>query len=162
MQVVLQTLPKTAAELKAITEMDFTSPFHVAGLFIAAICVYSENKDECFRMVDALKGPQKLSAMEKQFIHNRMMGKADYIGKAYFAGAVPENDYTPALPHTVIVAEKPDTYSEAGYATVYIRTGGADFPRTLRLRKKGEHWFLWEYAEILADIRKPVSSDPWR
>lgn len=90
------------------------------------------------------------------------MGKAQYIGKSYFAGAIPENDYTPVLPHTVIVEEKPDTYAEAGYATVYICTGGADLPRPLRLRKKGEHWFLWEHAEVLADIRKPVSSDPWR
>lgn len=162
MQFVLQTLPKTAAKLKSMTEMDFTSPFHVAALFIASICVYSENKDECFRMIDVLKGPQKLNVIEKQFIHDRMMGKARYIGKSYFAGATPENDYSPALPYTVPVEENPDAYEEDGYTTVYIRTGGADFPRPLRLRKKGEHWFLWEYTEIFADIRKPIFSDPWR
>lgn len=162
MQVVFQTLPKTAAELISMPELDFTSPFHVAALFISAICVYPENKDECFNIVDVLKGPQKLSVIEKQFIHRRMMGKSRYIGKSYFAGALPENDYTPALPHTVIIEERPDSYAEAGYATIYIRTGGADMPRPLTLRKKGENWFLWEHADILADIRKPVSSDPWQ
>ena len=162
MQVVLQTLPQTASELKSMPEMDFASPFNVAALFIAAICVYFENKDECFRMVDILKGPQKLNVMEKQFIHERMMGKAQYIGKSYFTGAIPENDYKPVLPHAIIFEETPETYAEDGYATLYICTGGADLPRPLRLRKKGDHWFLWEYAEILADIRKPLSSDPWR
>ncbi len=162
MQVVLQTFPKKASELKSMPDMDFASPFHVVASFIVAICVYFESKDECFHMVDILKGPQKLNVMEKQFIHERMMGKAQYIGKSYFAGAIPGNDYTPVLPHTIIVEETPKTYAEAGYATLYIRTGGADLPRPLRLRKKRDHWFLWEYADILADIRKPVSSDPWR
>lgn len=162
MQVVFQTLPKTASELKSMLKIDFTSPYHVAALFIAAICVYSENKDECFRMVDALKGPQKVSVMEKQFIHNRMMGKSEYLGKAYLAGATPENDYTPAIPYTVIVEENLDTFAEDEYATVYLRTSGADSPRPVKLRKKGDQWFLWEHTELFIDIHKPISSDPWR
>lgn len=161
MQVVLQTLPKTALELKSMPEMDFTSPFHVAALFIAAICVYPGNKDECFRMVDVLKGPQKLSAMEKQFIHNRMMGKANYIGKSYFAGAAPENDYAPTLPYTVVVDENPDSYAEDGYVKLFIHTGGADSPRLVKLRKKGGSWFLWEHARLFSDIRMPRTQDPW-
>ena len=162
MQVVFQRLPKTAEDLISMPELDFTSPFHVAALFIAAICSYSENRDECFRMIDVLKGPQKLCAMEKQFIRDRMMGKSDYIGKAYFAGASPENDYTPVLPYTVIFEENPDVYAEAGYATVYVHTSGADSPRPLKLRKKREYWFLWEHAGLLIDIHKPGSFDPWR
>lgn len=137
MQIVLQTLPKTALELESMPEIDLTSPFHVAALFIAAICVYSENKNECFRMVDVLKGPQKLSAMEKQFIHTRMMGKASYIGKSYFAGATPENDYTPILPHTV---------SYLGDPKVYGSDSGIKFP-----------WFI-AVPESLAGVSPFITS----
>jgi hypothetical protein len=139
MQLVFQTLPRTTAELKPMPELNFTSPLYVAALYITAICLYSENKDECFSMVDALKGPQKLSVIEKQFIHKRMMGKARYIGKSFFARALPENEHTLAFSYAVIIDEKPDSYAEAGYATVNICTGGADLPRPLRLRKKVEH-----------------------
>lgn len=161
MQVMLQTLPRTAEEFVSM-QVDFVSPSHVAAFFIVAICSYSENRDECFKMIDILKGPQKMTTMEKQFFCNRMMGKSGYIGKAYFEGAKPDNDYTPKLPYTVFVEENQDTYSEAGYATVYVKNGGAESPRPLKLRKKGKHWFLWEYTGLLADIHKPISSDPWR
>lgn len=141
MQVMFQTLPKTAEEFISMPEFGFTSPFQVAALFIVAICAYPENKDECYNMIDALKGPQKLSGMEKQFIRDRMMGKAGYIGKAYFTGATPENNYTPERPYTVVVEESADTYAEHGYAKVFIRTNGADSPRPVKLRKKQSNGF---------------------
>ncbi len=162
MQVVFQTLPKTAEEFISMPEFDLTSPFHVAALFITAICAYHENRDECYNMIDELKGPQKLGFMEKQFIRQRMMGKSEYIGKAYLAGAAPQNDYTPELPYTVIMEETPDTFAEVGYATVYVHTDGADSPRPVKLRKKGKDWFLWEHTGLFIDIYKPFSSDPWR
>ncbi|NLE56696.1 MAG: hypothetical protein GX617_17315 [Lentisphaerae bacterium] len=161
LQVMFQTLPKTAEEFISMPEFGFTTPFQVAALFIAAICAYPENRDECYNMIDALKGPQKLSVMEKQFIRDRMMGKAGYIGKAYFTGATPENNYTPDRPYTVVVEEDPYTYAEAGYAKVFIRTSGADSPRPVKLRKKEEQWFLWEHAGLLSDIRRPRAQDPW-
>jgi hypothetical protein len=143
-------------------ELDFTSPHSVAAFFIAALCSYSVSREGCLHMIDALKGPQRLNTMEKQFIHYRMMGKASYIGRAYLAGAAPENDYTPDLPYTVVLEPNPATYEEDGYATVLIRTAGADRPRPLKLRQKAGQWFLWEYTSLFGDIQKPVSFDPWR
>lgn len=161
MEIVLSKLPRTIEEFKSMPELDFTSPFHVAVLFIAAICIYPENKNECFRMIDILRGPQKLTAMEREYIHNRMMGKSVYIGKSYFVGSAPDNDYSPALPHRVIVEGNWDTYIESGYAKLYVKNGGAVHSRPIKLRKKGDDWYLWEYAELLADIYKPMSTDPW-
>ncbi len=161
MQVMFQTLPKTAEEFISMPEFGFTTPFQVAALFIVAICAYPENRNECYNMIDALKGPQKLSGMEKQFIRDRMMGKAEYIGKAYFTGATPENNYTPDHPYTVVVEESANTYAEHGYAKVFLRTNGADSPRPVKLRKKGENWFLWEHTGPLSDIRIPRAQDPW-
>ena len=41
-------------------------------------------------------------------------------------------------------------------------SGGADSARQIKLRTKPStgQWFLWEQF-LLADIRKPVSADPW-
>lgn len=161
MEIVLSKFPKTLEAFKSMPELDFTSPFHVTVLFIAAICIYPENKNECFRMIDVLRGPQKLTAMEKQYIHNRMMGKSEYIGRSYLVGSTPENDYLPTPPFRVIVEGKCDTYIESGYAKLYVKSGGAAHSRPITLRKKGDDWFLWEYGELLADIYKPTSTDPW-
>lgn len=46
-------------------------------------------------------------------------------------------------------------------ARLFIRSGGADNPRQIDLRKaKDGKWYLWEQY-ILSDIRKPESSNPW-
>ena len=161
MEIVLSRLPRNAEEFNAMPELDFASPFHIAALFIVALCIYPQNSSECFRIIDILRGPQKLSPMERQFIHNRMIGKSLYIGKSYLNGATPENDYAPTLPYAVGVESNWDTYAVNGYAKLYIRTGGADKPRPIELRKKGEDWYLWEYTELFADIYKPTSTDPW-
>ena len=49
-----------------------------------------------------------------------------------------------------------------GYLTLHVRSGGADSPRQIRLRKKPStgQWFLWEQF-LLSDIRVPVAADPW-
>ena len=143
-------------------EFGFSTPFQTAALFVVALCAYPEDEDECYAMIDALKGPQKLTKHEKQFIRDRMREKAEYIGPAYFSGATPENDYTTDLPYTVVFEENPYTFSQDGYAQVYIQTTGADHPRPVGLRQKGEEWFLWEHAGLLSDIRKPASADPWQ
>ena len=51
-------------------------------------------------------------------------------------------------------------YDAEGYATLYLRSGGADSPRQVKLRRKGEQWFLWEQF-LLSDIRTPAKDDPW-
>ena len=162
MRIIIWDLPRTTKELREMPELDFKAPLTVAAVFIAAICVYSQNKDECFRMINELKGPQKLNNLEKQFIYGRMLGKSDYIGKAYFEGATPENDYTPDIPCVVNVDTAEDSYAQEGYVTLYIKTQGALNPRPLILRKKEDNWYLWDYTKIFADIQKPASSDPWR
>ncbi len=155
-------LPKTDSELREMAEFGFDSPFRVAALLIAVLTAWPEDKDECYTMIDTLKGPQKLSAYDRSFIRDRMMNKGDYIGKAYFQGATPDNNYTPKEPYTIEVEENPYSYDNAGYAKLYVRTKGADGPRPITLRSKGgKEWFLWEFPGILSDIRKPKAEDPW-
>jgi hypothetical protein len=87
-----------------------------------------------------------------------------YIGKSYFKGATPENDYTPSEPLEIEVNENPYSYQEEGYARLLLKSGGTDNERFVTLRKmKDGRYVLWSdsYKGLLAGIREPESSDPW-
>ena len=45
---------------------------------------------------------------------------------------------------------------------LFLRTPGADSPRPIRLRRKGDQWFIWDYPGILSGIRIPAKEDPWQ
>ena len=159
-RIVFNTLPDTFEEFVALPEAKMATPFDTAAMTVLAFCFYPENKELSLRMLDFLKGPQPLSPMDKQFIRDRFMDK-DYVPRSYFDGATPENNYLPSEPYTITVSSNPYSYQNEGYATLYIKSGGADSPRSIQLRKaKDGKWYLWEQL-ILADIRKPESMNPW-
>ncbi len=111
-------------------------------------------------MLGFLKGPGSISEMEKQFIADRFRD-SDYVPRSYFNGAVPGNDYAPSAPYTITVSDNPYSYTNEGYAVLYIRSGGADSPRSVKLRlAKDGKWYLWEQF-LLSGIRAPESSNPW-
>ena len=114
-------------------------------------------------MLDFLRGPRPLNGMDKQFIKDRFRGK-EYLMRSYFAGATPENNYTPKLPYRVSISENASSRSQfgEGYLTLYVACSGADSPRPLKLRNKPStgQWFLWE-QQLLTGIRIPKSADPW-
>ncbi len=160
--VVLNSLPKTLEELKALPEADLKKPEYVVAFTVAALNVFPSDKEECYKMLDYLKGPNPLSNMDKQFIADRFMDGKDYIPRSYFTGATPENNYKPNEPFTVWMKDSAAQIAEEGYKRFDLRSGGADSTRPVTLRTKpstGE-WFLWEQL-LLAGIRVPVSEDPW-
>ncbi len=159
-KIVFTALPETFEQFCSLPQAKMETPFDTAAMTVLAFCFYPENKDLSLRMLDFLKGPQPLSPMDKQFIRDRFMDK-DYVPRSYFDGATPENNYLPAEPYTITVSSNPYSYQNEGYATLYIKSGGADSPRSVQLRKaKDGKWYLWEQF-LLADIRKPESENPW-
>lgn len=160
--VTFETLPTTMEEFKALPLAALSRPEHTAALTVAALCLYPKDKDTSLAMLDYLRGPRPLSVMEKQFINDRFMDGKGYIPRSYFSGASPDNDYTPALPYTVRMADSHAPIAEEGYKILDLFSGGADHARTvtLRLKPSSGQWFLWE-QNLLAGIREPKSSDPW-
>lgn len=154
------SLPQSADELKALPEAALDTPFKAAALTVCALCACAENRETGYEMLNFLKGPQSLTTFEKQFLNDRFMDGKTYVPRSYFAGAVPANDYKPDVPYTVTVSSNPYSYDTENYAVLYLPSGGADSARQVKLRKKGEQWFLWEQF-LLSDIRKPKSEDPW-
>ena len=154
------SLPKNVAELQAMPEAALTDPFATAALTAAVLCHYEADVEETHKMLDFLKGPRPLSPFEKQFLRDRLVGKS-YVPRSYFAGTSPENNYEPTLPYTITLEENPYSYQNEGYATLWIKSSGADTPRQVQMRHaKDGRWYLWENF-LLPDIRIPASEDPW-
>ena len=155
------SLPTNLDELKALPEAAMDSPYKTAALTIAALCRFAEDEAGTHEMLDYLKGPDSLSNSEKQFLRDRLTGNT-YKSLSFFAGATPENGYAPTAPYTITVSSNPYSFETENWGTVYVKSGGADSPRPIKLRKKPStgQWFLND-IQCLSDIRIPTAEDPW-
>ena len=155
------SLPTNVSELQALPEASLDSAFKTTALTLAALCHYEHNTDATIEMLNFLKGPAEVSGFEKQFIKEHL-GSEGYKARSYFEGATPQNSYKPDVPYKITVIENPYSFDNEDWATLYVRSGGADNPRPIKLRRKPStgQWFLVE-IQCLSDIRVPVEEDPW-
>lgn len=154
------TLPQTAADIAALADRYTLADRHnTAAFFMVSLVRYIDDAEEGLAMIDVLKGPQPLSDAEKAFIKERFSDKK-YLPRAYFEGAAPENNYQPDSPWTVLISDEAVSAPE-GYSYVTVSTLGADSPRRICMRIKGDSHYLWEYNGVLLSIRKPAEEDPW-
>ena len=155
------SIPSNLSELQALSEAKLDSAFKTTALTLLVLCRYKDNPDDTFAMLDFLKGPENLSTYEKQFIKERLYEK-EYIPASYFDGATPQNNYTPSLPLTISVYENPYSFDNENWATLWVKSGGGDNMRSIKLRRKPStgQWFLND-IQCLSDIRKPAEEDPW-
>lgn len=155
-----KVLPKSEENIQALLEyLPLTDRHNTAALFIVSLVQYIENSEAGLAMIDTLKGPQPLSDADKSFIQERLSDKL-YLPKAYFEGAVPENNYVPDEPWVLIIYDDPVAAPE-GYSYVNVRTSGAENPRRICMRIKDDNHYLWEYNGILLSIKLPAEEDPW-
>ena len=155
------SVPQSLTELQALPEASLDSPFKTAALAVLALCLYKNNIDASLEILDFLKGPEQVSPYEKQFYQERLNGK-EYIPFSYFEGATPDNGYTPSLPVTIAIYENPYSFDNDNWATLWVKSGGADNMRSIKLRKKPStgQWFLND-IQCLSEIRLPEEADPW-
>lgn len=160
--IVFSTIPDDMESFKTLPQALLSSPFDTAALCVLAFSVYPENKDLCLQMIDYLRGPRPMNGIDKQFIKNRFMDK-DYVPRSYFKGASPDNDYTPSVPYTIAVNENANSHIQDGVIKLFMTSSGADSQRPIQLRQaKDEKWYLWEYSSVLAGIKIPESTNPWK
>lgn len=159
------TFDKIINNKEELTSFDRTNPANVAALLVHVLCNY--NTDNFYDMLQYLMGDnQEISPMMKQNIKDRMdqNDKSSFIGKSYFKGSTPDNDYTPNVPYEVEVIENDYSDDQEGYKRLFLKSGGADSPRpiTLRLAKDG-NYYVWSdsFIGLLADIRQLESTNPW-
>ena len=161
-RVTLSSFPTTYDEMIALPEASLTTPEAVVALTVASLLAYDKSPEECFKMLDFLRGPRPLSTFEKQFLRDRLGGGRTYIARSYLEGAIPDNDYTPSVPYTVRTSDSFSQIADPGYKKFDVYSGGADTPRPVTLRNKPStgQWFLWEQI-LIVDIRVKKSEDPW-
>ncbi len=159
------TYNKIMNNIEDLKQIDRTNPYNVAAAIVHVISNYDDNN--FYNMLQFLLGEyQPISEMSKQNIKDRMLqnNKYSYIGKSYFIGANPENDYTPNIPYQIEVIENEYTDENEGYKRLLLKSGGADNyrPITLRLAKDG-NYYIWSdsYIGLLTDIKPKESNNPW-
>ena len=158
--VVFETLPQNIGELRGMPQASMKNPFEVAALVVAVLCRYEESQQDALDMLNFLRGARPISPYDIQFLRDRLAGKS-YIPRSYFAGATSENGYKPDVPYSVTVSDDPYSYADNGFVKLDIRSGGADSPRQVQLRQKGEQWYLWENF-LMADVKAPGKRDDWK
>ena len=165
MEIKFDKILSSKADLETI---DRANPYNVVAAAIHTFTNYDiNNEDKFYEMLQFLMGDfQPISGIMKQNIKDRMLqnNKYPFIGKSYFKGATPNNDYTPNAPYEIEVIENIYTDQNEGYKRLFLKSGGADSPRpvTVRLAKDG-NYYLWSdsFIGLLADIRPIESSNPW-
>lgn len=154
-------LPESVDEMKALPEASLDTPFKTAALTVLALCAYAADRDIGTQMLNFLRGPRPMNGADISFLNDRFRDGKTYIPFSYFQGSSPENDYTPSQPFTITVKSDHTSDAESGYAKLFIPCSGADSPRPIKLRMKGDGtWCLWEQY-LMTGIKQPKSSDPW-
>ena len=155
------SLPTSVEELKSLPEASLDSAFKTTALCIAVLCNLEKDLAATWEMLEYLKGPESVNEREKAFIKERLLGKP-YKALSFFEGATPNNGYTPTTPYTIFVSETQYSFDEENWATLYVKSAGADAKRPIKLRRKPStnQWFINE-IQCLADIRIPTSQDEW-
>jgi len=147
--------------MQALPEASLDSPFKTAALSLCALCAYAADRQIGTEMLNWLRGPRPLSNLDISFLNDRFRDGKTYVPFSYFKGASPENNYTPAEPYTVTFFTNPYSAANEGYMKLFVNSGGADNPREIVLRMRGDgKWFLWDQF-LLVGIRMPKSEDPW-
>ena len=159
--IEFKAIPESLAQMRALEEAALDTPFQTAALTVCALCVYAADKEMGAQMLNWLRGPRPMSNHELSFLNDRFREGKYYIPFSYFEGAVVENDYTPNQPFRITFEVGPYADANPGYKKLLVRSGGADNPREIVLRQRGDgKWFLWDQF-LLAGIRVPKSEDPW-
>lgn len=155
------SIPSSVDALKSLPEAKLDTAFKTTALVMIALAHYETNPEETHAMLDYLKGPESFSTPEKTFLKERLNGK-EYKIRSYFKGSTPENNYTPAIPYVIDIIENPYSFDNENWATLWVKSSGADNERQIKLRRKpstGE-WFLND-IQCLSDVRPPASDNPW-
>ena len=177
-------LPRNIEELKTL-EVDnrkyFESQYFVTALFICCLNRMADNSTDAWEMINYLRthtatvgqnGISLVSNLDMQnIVQSNLVGK-DSNGfpvvnglRSFFAGATPENLYTPTTPYkvTVVEAAADPILTENGvtYARLHVISGGADSAQgPLTLRKTNNHgWLIWDGEKAFTMNKKAQKED---
>jgi hypothetical protein len=160
--VQIPFVPQNIEQMMKMPYAKLTNEFEVAALTVAVLCNYCQDPQATVEMLNYLRGPRPLSALDVQFLRDRLSGKP-YKMLSYLNGTSPTNNYTPTMPLEVTIVTTPASAVQPDMISLFIPSSGADSLRQLDLRRKPStgQWFLWSLVGLMPDVRIPVNQDPW-
>lgn len=160
MKVTLDPFARDEETFRKMAEQMNKKPETAAALLFIALQNFIEDKERGINMLNIIHNPkQPVSNHQISFLRDRFSDKS-YLIRSYFLGAKPENNYTPNEPY-VVDLERNKMYEQPGIANIFVKNAGADSPRKIAVRQKGDVWYIWDYSAIVAGVRKPADEDPW-
>ena len=177
-------LPRNIEELKTLEVENrkyFESQYFVTALFICCLNRIADNSADAWEMINYLRthtatvGQNGISLIANRDMQN--IAESNLVGndangfpkvnglRSFFAGATPENLYTPTTPYkvTVVEAAANPILTENGitYAYLHVISGGADSAQgPLTLRKTSNHgWLLWTGETMFTMSKKAQKED---
>lgn len=106
MPVTLNMIPATLQEFQTCPQMDLSKPENTCAMFLCALQLYIKDRDAGVEAMNMLRGPRPMTPYDSQFLRDRLRDKP-YLPLAYFEGAAPKNNYTPAQPYVLNVLPDP-------------------------------------------------------
>ena len=160
--VQIPFVPQNIEQMMKMPYAKLTNEFEVAALTVAVLCNYCQDPQATVEMLNYLRGPRPLSALDVQFLRDRLSGKP-YKMLSYLNGTSPTNNYTPTMPLGVTIVTTPASAVQPDMISLFIPSSGTDSLRQLDLRRKPStgQWFLWSLVGLMPDVRIPVNQDPW-
>ena len=121
MLITLNQIPVTIQEFQTCLQLDLSKPENTCAMFLCALQLYIKDKDAGVEAMNMLRGPRPMAPYDIQFLRDRLRDKP-YLPLAYFEGATPQNNYTPAQPYVLNVLPDPRSQDiEAGYIRVFLK-----------------------------------------
>ena len=158
-QLVFARLPQDLAELQALPEVSMTDPFAMAALTVTALCRFEGDRDVCVCSITCA-GPGRCWGSTCRTCATVWERRA--ISRFLSLSARRHPTTIRQQPYTVMISGAEDAATRASdRCQMLIQSGGADSPRPVDLRRKGDGtWWLWDQF-LMSDIRVPVKDDPW-
>ena len=73
--VQIPFVPQNIEQMMKMPYAKLTNEFEVAALTVAVLCNYCQNPQATVEMLNYLRGPRPLSALDVQFLRERLSGK---------------------------------------------------------------------------------------
>lgn len=134
-------------------------PYMLAALTVETFEAFASDRERCYRQLALLRGPLRLLPRDVESVRLALEHKS-YLPRSYYEGASPENGYLLVEPRAVVCEESPLAPLDVDILRVNVRCGGDPLPRSVSLRRRGETYYLWEYANLLIDPLPPSETAP--
>lgn len=154
-------LPRDYQEFKARYQTKGKTMEGAAHLYFEAVFCYlnEETRDEASKMLRYamyLPLPLEQSNNNRTFVSRMKDPSFHYIFRSFAAGTSPENSYamSPDDFKLIFTSKRP----ESDFYHLFVRSTGADSPRSIWMQKKDGLWYVINNASTYAEVRKPAAA----